>query len=41
MASIVRAFDEEKVQNCKEDMDTLLVFVSRLLSTTYVERLKP
>ena len=24
----VRDFDEEKVQNCKDDVDTLLVFVS-------------
>lgn len=30
MASVVRDFDEEKVQDCKEDMDTLLVFVSKL-----------
>ena len=28
MAREVREFDEEKVQDCKEDMDTLLVFVS-------------
>ncbi len=28
MAKEVRDFDEEKVQDCKEDIDTLLVFVS-------------
>ena len=28
MAKVVRKFDEEKVHNCKEDIDTLLVFIS-------------
>lgn len=28
MAKEVRDFDEDKVRDCKEDMDTLLVFVS-------------
>lgn len=28
MAKEVRDFDEEKVRNSKEDIDTLLVFVS-------------
>lgn len=28
MAQAVRNFDEEKVKDCKEDVDTLLVFVS-------------
>lgn len=28
MARVVRDFDEEKVRDCKEDIDTLLVFVS-------------
>ena len=28
MAHAVRNFDEEKVKDCKEDVDTLLVFVS-------------
>ena len=27
MAHAVRNFDEEKVKDCKEDIDTLLVFV--------------
>ena len=27
MSKTVREYDEEKVQGCKEDMDTLLVFV--------------
>ena len=30
MAKAVREFDEEKVKDCKEDIDTLLVFVSCL-----------
>lgn len=29
MAHAVRNFDEEKVKDCKEDIDTLLVFVRR------------
>ena len=29
MAVVTREFDEEKIQDCKEDIDTLLVFVSR------------
>ena len=29
MSKVVRDFDEEKVKECKEDIDTLLVFVSR------------
>lgn len=28
MAEVVRAYDEEKVKDTKEDVDTLLVFVS-------------
>lgn len=28
MSKDVREFDEEKVQSCKDDVDTLLVFVS-------------
>lgn len=28
MAKTVRDFDEEKIRDCKEDIDTLLVFVS-------------
>ena len=28
MSNEVREFDEEKVKSCKEDVDTLLVFVS-------------
>ena len=28
MAGVTREFDEEKIQDCKEDIDTLLVFVS-------------
>ena len=28
MSNEVRDFDEEKVKSCKEDVDTLLVFVS-------------
>ena len=28
----IRQLDEEKVRDCKEDVDTLLVFVSRLAS---------
>ena len=27
MAKTVRDFDEEKIRDCKEDIDTLLVFV--------------
>ncbi len=30
MAHAVRNFDEEKVKDCKEDVDTLLVFVCDL-----------
>ena len=25
--TVIRGFDEEKVRDCKEDIDTLLVFV--------------
>jgi hypothetical protein len=32
MVKIVREFDEEKVKDCKEDIDTLLVFVCYLLN---------
>lgn len=32
MAKEVREFDEEKVRSCKEDIDTLLVFVSLRVS---------
>lgn len=28
MAAAMREYDEQKVKDCKEDMDTLLVFVS-------------
>ena len=28
MAQFVKNFDEEKIKDCKEDVDTLLVFVS-------------
>ena len=28
MANAVREYDDERVKNCKEDIDTLLVFVS-------------
>ncbi len=28
MSKDIREFDEEKVQSCKDDVDTLLVFVS-------------
>lgn len=28
MADTVRKFDEEKIDDCKDDIDTLLVFVS-------------
>ena len=30
MANAVREYDDERVKNCKEDIDTLLVFVSSL-----------
>ena len=30
MANAVREYDDERVENCKEDIDTLLVFVSVL-----------
>lgn len=30
MARTVRDFDEEKVRDCKEDIDTLLVFVRHI-----------
>ena len=33
MAKTVRDFDEEKIRDCKEDIDTLLVFVS---ATSYI-----
>lgn len=29
IAKTVRDFDEDKVKGCQDDMDTLLVFVSR------------
>ena len=32
MANAVREYDDERVKNCKEDIDTLLVFV-RILQT--------
>ena len=32
MATDVRDYDEDKVKSCKEDIDTLLVFVSHFLS---------
>ena len=35
MAKTVRDFDEEKIRDCKEDIDTLLVFVSRYPRTWY------
>ena len=28
MAKVIRDVDEEKIRDCKEDIDTLLVFVS-------------
>lgn len=31
VAKILREYDEEKIKDCKEDIDTLLVFVSLLL----------
>lgn len=34
MAQIMRDFDQEKIQECKEDIDTLLVFVSTSKSCT-------
>lgn len=42
MAKIVRDFDEEQLQNYKEDMDTLLVFVSGIAlvhAVTYLSKL--
>lgn len=33
MAQAVRNFDEEKVKDCKEDVDTLLVFVCRPINS--------
>ena len=45
MAKEVRDFDEEKVKSCKEDIDTLMVFVrimeghdlnTRLLNTDFL-----
>ena len=35
MANAVREYDEERVKNCKEDIDTLLVFVRILHSLRY------
>lgn len=35
MDKVVRDYDEEKVKDCKEDIDTLLVFVSIALSVFY------
>lgn len=32
MAQAVRNFDEEKVRDCKEDVDTLLVFVCEFMA---------
>lgn len=42
MAKVVRDFDEEKVKDCKEDMDTLLVFVSNRIFhfVLFIVRLK-
>ena len=34
VAQAVHDFDEQQVQDCKEDIDTLLTFVSRVLSPT-------
>ena len=31
MAAAMREYDEQKVKDCKEDMDTLLVFVSLMM----------
>lgn len=31
MPKVAQDFDQEKIQNCKEDIDTLLVFVSEIL----------
>jgi hypothetical protein len=36
MAETVRAYDEEKVKDSKEDIDTLLVFVSSIAYETLV-----
>jgi hypothetical protein len=36
MAETVRAYDEEKVKDTKEDIDTLLVFVSNFAYETFV-----
>ena len=30
MAKTVRDVDEEKIEDCKDDIDTLLVFVSKI-----------
>ena len=38
MAKTVRDFDEEKIRDCKEDIDTLLVFVSLLLLLLFVSK---
>ena len=35
-AKDVREFDVEKVTSCKEDIDTLLVFVSRICSVLFL-----
>ena len=38
MAKTVRDFDEEKIRDCKEDIDTLLVFVrAATFSPVFVE----
>lgn len=34
MAKTLRDVDESKIRDCKEDIDTLLVFVSRSLPST-------
>lgn len=41
METIMREFDEEKLDNCKEDLDTLLVFVSDVVldyATTFLTK---
>ena len=36
MAKAIREFDEEKIKDCKEDIDTLLVFVSEDSSFAWI-----
>lgn len=41
MATEVRNFDEERVKDTKEDIDTLLVFVRELSTNHYQSILRP